>query len=42
MTEIRCDGCGLAADVTVLRPQGGVAPKINVDNVNIDEYAKTC
>jgi len=42
MTEIRCVGYGLAADVTVLRPRGGLAPQVNVDNVNIDEYAKTC
>jgi hypothetical protein len=42
MTAIRCDGCGLSADVTVLRPQGGLALQVNVDNVSIDEYAKIC
>jgi hypothetical protein len=42
MIEISCEGCGLAVDVTVLHPQGGLAPQINVDNVNINEYAKIC
>jgi rubredoxin len=42
MTEMRCDGCGLGFDATVLRPAGGLPPQPHVENVNINEYAKTC
>jgi hypothetical protein len=41
MTEI-CDGCSLVFDVTVLHPAGGLPPQPIVDNVNPEEYARTC
>ena len=42
MTEMRCDGCGLAFEATVLRPAGGLAPQRNVEIVNPDEYGRIC
>jgi hypothetical protein len=41
MTQIRCGGCGLTADLTVLHPQGGLPHQTNVDNVNMEDYAKS-
>jgi rubredoxin len=42
MTEMQCDGCGLGFNATVLRPTGGLPPQRNVENVDINEYARTC
>jgi hypothetical protein len=39
---IRCAGCALTANVTVIRPQGDLPHQIDVNNVNLEEYANGC
>jgi hypothetical protein len=42
MAEIQCSGCNLTVDATVLRPQGGLPPQVNLDKADINRYVATC